>query len=95
MQKLGYEVAIVEKWNHFAKIRQDLYGIADLLGMRVGEPLLAVQTTVTEKLPDRMRKNPEKVAKWLSTGNRFEFWGWSQRGARGKRKLWTLDKRLP
>ena len=27
---------------------------------------------------------------WLAAGNRIVVWGWAKRGARGKRKLWTL-----
>lgn len=27
---------------------------------------------------------------WVEAGNRLELWSWSARGAKGKRKLWTL-----
>ena len=30
----NYMVAVVEKWNHFARIRQDCFGFADLLACR-------------------------------------------------------------
>lgn len=93
LESLGYEVAITEKWNAFAKIRQDLYGIIDILGMKDGEPLLAVQTTSTPNLVARMHKAPDKVKKWESTGNRFVFHGWGLKGPRGKKKQWTLDER--
>jgi hypothetical protein len=38
LEQKGYAVAIVEKWNPFGKVRQDLYGIAVLLAMRENEP---------------------------------------------------------
>jgi hypothetical protein len=93
LEGLGYRVAIVERWNAFAKCRQDLFNIIDLLAMKDGEPLLAVQTTTTPHLVERMHKAPETVKTWESTGNRFVFHGWAERGARGKKKAWTLDER--
>ena len=45
LEQLGYRVAIVEKWNPFAQVRQDLYGAIDVLAMQAGKPLLAVQCT--------------------------------------------------
>ena len=42
LRGLGYEVAVVEKWNAHTRTRHDLYGFADLLAMR-GIELLAVQ----------------------------------------------------
>ena len=41
----GYTVAIVEHWNPFAHIRQDLFGFGDLLAIRKGEVLLVQVTT--------------------------------------------------
>ena len=90
---MGYRAAIVEKWNPFAKVRQDLYNIGDVLGLKAGEPLLLIQTTVTAKLNARMRKDPETVAQWVSTGNRFQYWGWSKGGKKGQRKTWQLTVR--
>lgn len=93
LEGLGYRVAIVERWNAFAKCRQDLYGIIDLLAMKVGSPLLAVQVTTTAHLPERMRKDPATVSVWVSTGNQMVFHGWAERGAQGQKKVWTLDER--
>jgi hypothetical protein len=42
----GYLVAIVEHWNPFARIRQDLFGFIDLLAIRRDETL-AVQVTAS------------------------------------------------
>ena len=89
----GYRVARVEHWLSFAKIRQDLFGVADLLGMKRDEPLVAVQVTTMSNLAKRQQKDPETVAVWLSTGNRFIYHGWSKKGPRGKRKTWQLVAR--
>ena len=42
----GYLVAIVERWQPFARIRQDLFGFIDLLAIRRDETL-AVQVTAS------------------------------------------------
>lgn len=42
----GYLVAIVEHWNPFARIRQDMFGFIDLLAIRRDETL-AVQVTAS------------------------------------------------
>ena len=44
LRALGYRVAIVERWNPFARIRQDLFGVLDLLAVKDGE-ILGVQVT--------------------------------------------------
>ena len=67
----------------------DLFNIGDVLGLKAGEPLLLIQATVTAKLNERMRKDPETVAQWVSTGNRFQYWGWSK-GGKARRKTWQL-----
>ena len=91
-KKLGYTVAIVEHWNAWARIRQDLFGFGDLLCMKEGEPLLLVQTTTTSNMQNRMVKiaGTKEAAIWVSTGNKIAVWGWAKRGKKGKRKTWTL-----
>jgi hypothetical protein len=44
LRKEGYLCAIVEKFNRFAGIRQDLFGFIDILAIREGE-IIGVQTT--------------------------------------------------
>lgn len=94
-EKLGYKVAIVEKFNHWAKCRQDLFGIGDLLCMKQGCPVLMIQTTTGAHAAERVQKALESsnLALWMSTGNLFEVWSWDKQGGRGERKLWTLKRR--
>jgi hypothetical protein len=45
LRKAGAElVAVVERWNPHAKIRQDLFGVVDVLAIH-GEDTIAVQAT--------------------------------------------------
>lgn len=92
LRDAGYTVAIVEKWNPHARIRQDLYGFADLLAMR-GKELLAVQATSTGNVSARVKKimdEPRALA-WVEPGSQrfLTVIGWSKKGARGKVKRWT------
>ena len=42
LKRLGYSARVVERWNPFAKVRRDLFGIGDVLAMRANEPLLLI-----------------------------------------------------
>ena len=86
----GYLVAIVERWNPYAKIRQDLFGFVDLLAIR-GDVTLAVQTTSGDHVANRIEKirGTQAAGVWLESPNRkIVVHGWRKIGARGKRKLW-------
>jgi len=89
----GYTVAVVEKFNTYAKVRQDLFGILDILAMKPGLPwLLGIQTTTTANLAHREKKIRESphFDLWRNTGNKIMVHGWAKRGPRKKRKVWTL-----
>jgi hypothetical protein len=96
LRKDGWHAQVVERYLAFARVRQDLFGFIDLVAIKEGEPLLAVQATSTSNLASRVNKALESplLRVWLSTGARFECWGWSLKGAAGKRKLWTLSRRV-
>lgn len=91
LREFGYLVAITERWNPFAKIRQDLFGFVDLLCVK-GDEVLAVQTTSgsnAAKRLDKIRGIPAAKT-WLSSPNRkLYIHAWAKRGDRGKRKTWT------
>lgn len=92
LRKIGWTAAITEHWNPHAFIRQDLFGFADLLCLKAGEPHLIVQTTSGNNAAARVTKilAEPKARLWLETGGTIVVHGWAKRGARGKRKLWTL-----
>lgn len=76
----GYTVAIVEHWNAFAKIRQDLFGFVDLVALRPGETL-AVQTTSGDNVNKRIAKIVEhdNLPRVLEAGWIVEVHGWAKR----------------
>lgn len=87
LKEQGYTAAVVEHWNSFARIRQDLFGVIDLVAVKAGEPgVLGIQTTTASNQVarlDKARQEP-RLSVWLAAGNRFEVWGWGRRG-RGER----------
>lgn len=83
-------VAVVEHWNPFAHVRQDLFGFVDVLAVRDNE-ILAVQCTTGDHVADRVKKIKSNSASlvWLaSSSRRLVVWGFSKTGLRGKRKRW-------
>lgn len=95
-ESLGYQVAIVERWNQWAKVRQDLYGFIDLLCLKEGACLIAIQATSTGNMNSRIAKIKTLPAswKWITSGNRLEVWGWALRGKKGKRKKYELKRHV-
>lgn len=93
LKALGYTAKVVEKWNPFAHIRQDLFGI-DVLALKVGEPVLVVQATSGTNHSARRTKLESSgfIALWKQSGAALEIWSWSKRGPRGRRKIWQLRR---
>jgi hypothetical protein len=87
----GYLVAVVEKWNPHAKIRQDLFGIIDLLAIRDGETL-GVQTTSGSNVAARVAKIADcsHVGALRAAGWRLLVHGW-RKGANGRWALREVD----
>ena len=76
LREQGYLVAIVEHWNPYARIRQDLWGWCDFLAVRKNE-VLAVQVTASA-VSTRIKKiqESETVAAVRDAGIRIEVHGW-------------------
>ena len=85
----GWTVQIVERWNPFAKIRQDLFGGIDLVALKPGV-CLGVQCTSATNHSARVAKlrAEPKLAAWVASGCRLEVISWGLKGERGKRKTW-------
>lgn len=95
LRSIGATVGVVERWNPGARVRQDFLGFADILAVEPGiAGVLAIQACVTGDQTKRLAKIAEnaRVRVWLEAGNRVRVWGWAKRGARGKRKLWSLSE---
>lgn len=85
-------VAVVERWNPHAKIRQDLFQFIDIICIGHNE-VLAVQTTSDSNVSARVQKvtSTPAAAIWLmSPSRKIVVHGWAKKGPRGKRKLWEL-----
>ncbi len=91
LKKLGFAVAIVEKFNSFIKIRQDCFGFIDLIAIRERQ-IIGVQTTTSDNMSARIAKIREldTPALWLAAGGIIHIHGWAKKGARGKRKVFVL-----
>lgn len=93
LRAMGYTAQVVERWNQYARVRQDLFGGIDIVAIHPDHSgVLGVQATVTGSASNRLKKLQKLPAMqlWLETGNRLEIWGWSKKGKAGKRKLWQL-----
>ena len=87
----GYTVAVVEKWNPYARIRQDLWGIIDILGIRKGETV-GVQTTSGGNVSARVHKiaESEHIDAIRRAGWRIVVHGW-RKGKNGRYTLQEVD----
>ncbi len=94
MRGRGWIAAVVEHWNPHAFIRQDLFGIFDLLAL-TDRGILAVQVKGTGdgvvKAQEKMASTPA-ARRWLDGGGRIEVWVWRKvKLERGKKAMrWRL-----
>tara|TARA_R110000796_G_scaffold177608_1_gene294480 strand:+ start:204 stop:530 length:327 start_codon:yes stop_codon:yes gene_type:complete len=79
-------VQIVERWNAFARVRQDLFGIIDLLAIDTKGNTVGIQVTTTGNMNARVKKITESnaiphlrnanwtilVEGWAKVGNRWQ-----------------------
>lgn len=82
----GYIAQVVEYWNPHAKIRQDLFGVIDVLAAHPSEGILGVQATSDSHHAARRMKaqESEHLPTWIQAGGRFEVWSWA--------KKWRTDR---
>lgn len=90
LREQGYTVAIVEHWNPWAKIRQDLWGWCDLLAIRKNE-VLAVQVTASA-VATRIKKieASDTIGLVRDAGIRIEVHG-HRKNSKGKYVLRVVD----
>jgi hypothetical protein len=90
-RKRGFTAQVVERFNPHAKVRVDLFGVIDVVAMGNGTIVGIQACSGTDHARRRAKILAEPRAKqWVECGGHLELWSWSQRGAAGKRKLWTL-----
>lgn len=83
MKERGYKCEITEKWNPFARIRQDLFGFIDVLCLGDGE-VVGVQTTSYSNMSARVKKirEHENFILVQKSGIRIIVHGWAKRNNR-------------
>ena len=75
----GYNtVAITEKWNPHARVRQDLYQCIDVLAISDEGEVLAIQCTSKSNMSARIHKieDNEHISNIRAAGWQFEVCGW-------------------
>ena len=90
----GWTAQVVERWNPHARIRQDLFGVIDIVAIKPGLPILGIQACAGASHAARRTKAlaEPRLLTWLAAGGKFEVWSWAKRGPRGERKVWTLRR---
>lgn len=83
----GYLAVVTERWNPFANVRNDLFGIVDVLAVRRGETL-GVQCTSNPNVSARVTKIAEhdSTPRLREAGWRLEVHGWTK-GKRGAPRI--------
>ena len=100
LTKQGYTARVTEHWNHYAKIRQDLFGFIDIVALHPEKTgVLGVQTTTADNVAKRITKAMaiEPCRLWLACGNQIEFHGWKKTNGRWEScatQLMYVDQRF-
>jgi hypothetical protein len=90
-RRRGWIAQVVEQTVPRTFVKRDLFSIIDIVA--VGErSIIGIQATSGSNSAPRVTKilAEPRALRWLQAGARLEVWSWSKRGARGKRKTWTL-----
>lgn len=87
--------AIVERWNGYAAVRQDLFGILDVIALDPQRGVVGIQSCGQDfaahwrKLTD---ERAQESCDWLTTpGTSLELWAWRKVKVRrgGKAERWA------
>lgn len=92
LREQGFLVEKTEHWNQHVRIRQDLFGIADMIALTPTETWF-IQSTTGDNAAARLAKicgNPKASEILTSPHRKIFIHAWRKVGARGKRKLWEL-----
>lgn len=89
----GWTPWIVEHWNSFAKIRQDLFGFGDILAFRLdnGDAMIIQCTTKSNVAARRKKIDNNAVGPTWSIYHRLQVWGWFKKAGRWCVDIWDLD----
>jgi len=80
LRSLGYTADVVEQTLPRCFIKRDLFGCFDIVAVKVGAPILAVQTTSTRTAERTVKIEESAPARdWLAAGGAIEVHGWVKR----------------
>jgi hypothetical protein len=92
LREEGYMVGMVERFlshaGHFG-VRQDLFGLFDILAVRPDEGIIGIQcftTAWTEHYEKFYESCREESITWLKSGGKIELWGWRRLKVKRKGK---------
>lgn len=79
-RKEGWQVGVVERFNHHAGIRQDLYGCIDVLACAPGRGILGISVSSKSDVSAHIKKHSgePRLHVWLESGGMFEVWSFRQ-----------------
>ena len=79
MRDDGYLCQVVERWNQFARCRQDLFGIIDIVCIKEGSTV-GVQSTTRSNIANHRTKmeNNENFKKVKKAGWELIIHGWAK-----------------
>jgi hypothetical protein len=85
LREHGYDANVTEKWNHFAKVRQDLFGFIDVLAVS-DDHMIAIQCTDGSHHAEHVEPILQSVvARRLAYHMDIEIWSW-RKGLTGERR---------
>lgn len=84
-RKAGWTCQVVERWNQFARVRQDLFGFIDLVAMD-GTSIIGIQSTSGDNVSARLTKIKanEFSRQWIESGGRLFVHGWRKLASSGR-----------
>lgn len=91
MRERGYRAQVVERFNQFAKVRHDLFGIVDIVCVGNGETI-GVQATSGSNVASRIKKieDSDALADLRDAGWKIVVHGW-RKSAKGRWELREVD----
>lgn len=91
----GYTVAVVERWNHHVRIRQDLWGVFDLLAFDGSEIVgVQVKSHAAGDAEENLRAWTAADA-WFRSGGTVAVHVWRKTKPRGEREAWRVKVARP
>ncbi|HQD86810.1 MAG TPA: hypothetical protein PK822_07880, partial [Bacillota bacterium] len=89
----GWLVVVAERWNPYARKRQDLFGWIDLVAIKPGVGIMGVQVC-TQSFSAHMKKYAQAelldaIRSWRNSGGLAQLWVWRRAVKKGKtRATW-------